>query len=68
VADCVDNYFGRRRFIEDQIGIRRCRHAANNAVVGANADVGMIREKVDDGSYARLNTLGALRGVRVDKI
>jgi len=68
MANSMDDDLGFGDLIENQIGIRRYRHAPNGWVVRAPADVGMKQEKINDGLHARLNAPYTLRRAARDMI
>jgi hypothetical protein len=57
----VNNDFGFSGLVKNDIRIGRCRQTANGGIIGANADVGMKQEKVDNSLNASLDALGSLR-------
>ena len=61
MTDGVYNDFGLGDFVKDEIRIRQRRQPTNGRILGANADLWMTCEKLDDAFYARLDAIGALR-------
>ncbi len=59
MTDSMDDDFGFGRLIENEIGIRRCRHAADGRIVRARADGRMRQQKIDDDLDMRPCTLRA---------
>jgi len=57
----MNDDFGFRSLIENEIGIRRRRQAADHRIIRAGTDVGMQQEETDDGLNTGLNVLGSLR-------
>jgi len=57
----MNDDFGFRGLIKNEIGIRRRRQAADHRNIRAGADVGMQQEEVDDSLNTSLNLLGSLR-------
>jgi hypothetical protein len=43
VPNGVNDDFGLRGFVENEVWVRRRRHPANGRIVGAAADVGMLQ-------------------------
>jgi hypothetical protein len=60
MADRVDDNLRLRDFVENQIRIRRRAQTANNRIVGANTDIRVNQEQIDDTLYASLYALCAL--------
>ena len=57
----MNDDFGFRGLIKNEIRIRWRRQAVDPLIIRAGADVGMQQEKVDDGLNTSLNVLGSLR-------
>ncbi len=55
MTDRVDDDFFFRDLVEDKKGIRRRSEAANDGIIGADADVGVSREQFDHVLDALLN-------------
>ena len=51
----MNDDFGLGGLVENDIGVRRRREAADDRIVRAGADVGINQQKVDDGLNAGLN-------------
>ncbi len=56
MAHGMDDDLGFGRLVENEMGIRQCRHAPDGRVVCAGANMGIHQKKVDDRLNARLNT------------
>lgn len=59
MTDRVDNDFFFRDLVEDMKGIRRRSEAANDAIIRADANVGVNRKQLDHVLDASLNPLCA---------
>ncbi len=57
----MNDDFGLRDLIKNEVGIRRRWQAADDRVIRAGTDVGVKQEKVDNGLNTSLNVLGSLR-------
>lgn len=57
MADRVDNNLRIGEFVENQIRIRWHAQPANNRIIGANTDIGVHQEQIDDVLYAPLYPL-----------
>src|SRR6202035_1983863 len=61
MTDRVNNDFGLSDFIKDEVRIRQRRQPTNGRILGANADMWMTCEKLDDALYTGLDAICALR-------
>ena len=68
VTHRVDDDFAFCDFTKDKVWIGQCCQTANGGVVGANADMGVIGQELDNVSDARLDALRALRRVLGDVV
>lgn len=68
MPDGVNDDLGFGRLVENEIGIWRCRYAADRRIIHARADIRMRQQKIDDELNARLNIAGTLRRVSRDVV
>jgi hypothetical protein len=64
----MNDDLGLSGLVENQIGVRRRRHATDSRIVRASADVGMQQQKIGDSLNAGLNPPRALRRMGGDVI
>src|ERR1700688_286092 len=57
----VNDDYGLGDFIKDEVRIRQRRQPTNCRILGANADMWMTCEELDNALYARLDASGTLR-------
>src|SRR5437867_8143520 len=60
MPDGMNDNFGVRGLVENQIGVRRRHHSADGRIVSAAADVGILYQQFSDGLNAGLDPVRAL--------
>ena len=60
MADRVDDNLRLGDFVENQIRIRWRAQTANNRIIGANTNIRVNQEQIDDALYGSLYALRAL--------